>query len=384
MLKLHGPTAAYILPDMKRFMGFVKKEFLHIFRDYRTLIILFGIPAAQIMLFGYVVSTDIKNAGVAFLDQSKDEITRQLTDKICSSGFFTKTADLASFDDIDRIFKKGRTKAVVVFENDFGRQLTGSGKGEISIIADGSEPNVATLVTNYMTAIITDFNREMAGQAAGNALLVAPEVRMYYNPGLKSHYMFVPGVITLIMILICALMTSVTITREKEFGTMEVLLVSPLRPVQIILGKVMPYFLLSFIDVIVILLLSWFVFDLPVKGSLALLLGESMLYILMSLSLGILISTVSSTMQQAIFISLVGMMLPTILLSGFIFPIENMAKIYGWVSSVFPPRYFIVIIKNIMIKGTGFLYVWKETLILTGFTVLFIALSVRNFKIRLQ
>ena len=231
MLKLHGPTAAYTLPDMKRFMGFVKKEFLHIFRDYRTLIILFGIPAAQIMLFGYVVSTDIKNAGVAFLDQSKDEITRQLTDKICSSGFFTKTADLASFDDIDRIFKKGRTKAVVVFENDFGRQLTGSGKGEISIIADGSEPNVATLVTNYMTAIITDFNREMAGQAAGNALLVAPEVRMYYNPGLKSHYMFVPGVITLIMILICALMTSVTITREKEFGTMEVLLVSPLRPV---------------------------------------------------------------------------------------------------------------------------------------------------------
>lgn len=381
---MHGPTAGYILHDMKRFLGFVKKEFLHISRDYRTLIILFGIPAAQILLFGYVVSTDIKNAGVAFLDQSKDEITRRLTDKICSSGFFTKTGDLASQADIDRIFKKGRTKAVVIFENNFGRNLISRGKGEISIIADGSEPNVATLVTNYMTAIISDFNRDMAGPSAATALIVRPEVRMFYNPGLKSHYMFVPGVITLIMILICALMTSVTITREKEFGTMEVLLVSPLKPVQIILGKVMPYFLLSFIDVIVILLLSWFVFDLPVKGSLALLLGESMLYILMSLSLGILISTVSSTMQQAIFISLVGMMLPTILLSGFIFPIENMAEIYGWISSILPPRYFIVIIKNIMIKGTGLLYVWKETLILTGFTVLFIALSVRNFKIRLQ
>jgi ABC-2 type transport system permease protein len=381
---LHGPTAGYILHDMKRFLGFVKKEFLHISRDYRTLIILFGIPAAQILLFGYVVSTDIKNAGVAFLDQSKDEISRRLTDKICSSGFFTKTGDLASQADIDRIFKKGRTKAVVIFENNFGRNLISRGKGEISIIADGSEPNVATLVTNYMTAIISDFNRDMAGPSAATALIVRPEVRMFYNPGLKSHYMFVPGVITLIMILICALMTSVTITREKEFGTMEVLLVSPLKPVQIILGKVMPYFLLSFIDVIVILLLSWFVFDLPVKGSLALLLGESMLYILMSLSLGILISTVSSTMQQAIFISLVGMMLPTILLSGFIFPIENMAEIYGWISSILPPRYFIVIIKNIMIKGTGLLYVWKETLILTGFTVLFIALSVRNFKIRLQ
>ena len=165
---------------------------------------------------------------------------------------------------------------------------------------------------------------------------------------------------------------------------MEVLLVSPLRPVQIIIGKVMPYFLLSFINVVLILLLSWLVFELPVRGSLALLLGESMLYILMSLSLGILISTVSKTMQQAIFISLVGMMLPTILLSGFIFPIENMPKIYDWLASILPPRYFITIIKNIMIKGTGFLYVWKETLILFFMTVLFIGMSIRNFKVRLM
>jgi ABC-2 type transport system permease protein len=196
--------------------------------------------------------------------------------------------------------------------------------------------------------------------------------------------MFVPGVITLILILICALMTSVTITREKEFGTMEVLLVSPLRPIQIILGKVMPYFFLSFINVLLILLLSWLVFGLPVKGSIILLLAECMLYILMSLTLGILISTVSKTMQQAIFISLIGLMLPTVLLSGFIYPIENMPKIYDYVSSVLPPRYFIVIIKNIMIKGTGFMYIWKETLILIVMTLVFIGLSVRNFKIRLE
>jgi ABC-2 type transport system permease protein len=369
---------------MKRFLGFVKKEFLHIFRDFRTLIILFGIPAAQILLFGYVVSTDVRNAGVAFLDLSKDETTIKISNKICSSGFFKRTDDLLNYNDIDRVLKKGKTKAVIVFEKNFGRNLISEGKAEISIIADGSEPNTATLVTNYLTAIITDFNREFAGSAATGSMLVQSEVKMFYNPGLKSHFMFVPGVITLIMILICALMTSVTITREKEFGTMEVLLVSPLKPVQIILGKVMPYFFLSFIDVIVILLLSWLVFDLPVKGSLILLLAESMLYILMSLSLGILISTVSDTMQQAIFISLVGMMLPTILLSGFIFPIENMGKIYGWLAAILPPKYFIVIIKNIMIKGTGFFYVWKETLILTIFTIIFIGLSIRNFKIRLQ
>jgi ABC-2 type transport system permease protein len=369
---------------MNRFLGFLKKEFLHIFRDYRTLFILFGIPAAQILIFGYAVSTDIKNAGVAFLDQSNDEITRSLTDKIVSSGFFKKNETLLSYADVDKIFKKGNTKAVIIFEKDFGRKLLSEGKASLSIIADGSEPNTATLVTNYTTAIVNDFNIKFAGSAITKSVRIQPEVKMFYNPNLKSHFMFVPGVITLILILICALMTSVTITREKEFGTMEVLLVSPLRPIQIILGKVMPYFILSFINVLLILALSWFAFGLPVKGSMILLLAESMLYILMSLSLGILISTVSSTMQQAIFISLVGLMLPTVLLSGFIFPIENMPKIYGYVTMIMPPRYFIIIIKNIMIKGTGIIYIWKETLTLIIMTAVFIGISVRKFKIRLE
>lgn len=369
---------------MKRFLGFVKKEFLHIFRDYRTLFILFGIPAAQILIFGYAVSMDIKNAGVAILDLSKDEITEQLTDKIISSGFFKRTENLLNYNDIDKVFKKGHTKAVIIFEEGFGKKVLSERKASLSIIADGSEPNTATLVTNYTMAIVNDFTADLAGPALDNSILIKPDVKMFYNPNLKSHFMFVPGVVTLILILICALMTSVTITREKEFGTMEVLLVSPLKPIQIILGKVMPYFILSFINVLLILALSWFVFDLPVKGSIILLLAECMLYILMSLSLGILISTVSKNMQQAIFISLIGLMLPTILLSGFIFPIENMPKIYDYVSMIMPPRYFIVIIKNIMIKGTGLLYIWEETLILMIMTLVFIGLSVRKFKIRLE
>lgn len=369
---------------MNRFLGFVKKEFLHIFRDYRTLFILFGIPVAQILIFGFAVSLDIRNAGMAFLDLSHDELTRKLEDKIISSGFFRNTGNLLKYSDIDRVLKKGKTKAVIIFEQNFGKNLVSEGKASLSIIADGSEPNTATLVTNYTTAIINDFNMEVAGPAFGGSVRIKPEVRMLFNPDLQSQNMFVPGVITLILILICALMTSVTITREKEFGTMEVLLVSPLRPIQIILGKVMPYFILSFINVLLILALSWFVFGLPVKGSLILLLAESMLYILMSLTLGILISTVSSTMQQAIFISLIGLMLPTILLSGFIFPIENMPEIYNYVSSIMPPRYFIIIIKNIMIKGTGFLYIWKETLVLIVMTIVFTVISVRKFRIRLE
>jgi len=369
---------------MKRFIGFVKKEFLHIFRDYRTLFILFGIPAAQILIFGYAVSMDIKNAGIAILDLSHDEITQKLTDKLISSDFFRETENLLNYNDIDKVFKKGKTKAVIVFEQGFGKKLISQGKASLSIIADGSEPNTATLVTNYTMAIVNSFTTELAGPVTTPSISILPEVKMFYNPELKSHFMFVPGVITLILILICALMTSVTITREKEFGTMEVLLVSPLRPIQIILGKVMPYFILSLINVIMILLLSWLVFGLPVKGSIILLLAECMLYIMMSLTLGILISTVSSSMQQAIFISLIGLMLPTILLSGFIFPIENMPVIYDYVSAVLPPRYFITIIKNIMIKGTGLAFVWKETLILTIMTMVFIGLSVRKFKIRLE
>jgi ABC-2 type transport system permease protein len=369
---------------MKRFLGFVKKEFLHIFRDYRTLIILFGIPAAQILIFGFAVSTDIKNAGVAILDLSRDEVTQKLSDKIISSGFFKKTDNLLSYNDIDPLFKKGKTKAILIFEEGFGSRLKRNGTASLSIIADGSEPNIATLVTNYTMAIINDFNRKLNAGMINNSVQIQPEVKMFYNPELKSHFMFVPGVITLILILICALMTSVTITREKEFGTMEVLLVSPLKPVQIILGKVTPYFLLSFINVILILIMSWLVFRLPVKGSITLLLLECMLYILMSLSLGILISTVSKTMQQAIFISFIGLMLPTILLSGFIFPIENMPKIYDYVSMIMPPRYFIIIIKSIMIKGNGLFFVLKETLILLLMTLLFIGISIKKFKVRLQ
>ena len=369
---------------MKRFLVFVKKEFLHIFRDIRTMVILFLIPAALLLLFGFVISTDLKNARVAFLDLSKDEMTRQLSDKICSSGFFEKGESLDNYRDVDRVLKGSKTKAVVIFGKDFGKKLVSEGRATVNIITDGSEPNMASMATNYISGVIADFNRQQAGMPAAGTFLVQPEVRMFYNPSLKGQHMFVPGVITMIMILICALMTSITITREKEFGTMEALLVSPLKPIQIILGKIVPYFILSFVDVIMILILSWYVFKLPVAGNLALLLAESMLYILMSLSIGILISTVARTMQQAIFISLVGMMLPTVLLSGFIFPIENMPVVYNWISAILPPRYFVTIMKNVMIKRTDFPYVWKETLILVLFTLVAITVSMKKFKTRLQ
>lgn len=365
-------------------MAFVKKEFLHIFRDYRTLIILFGMPAVQILVFGYAVRTDLTNAGIAVLDLSKDGRTTEIISRLESSGFFKIRHNLLSYNEIEGAFREGRIKEVVVFPENFSSSLVREGHAMVSIIADGSEPNTANLVASYTMAIIGDYSAGLTREVAGKVPVIKAEVRMFFNPGLKSQFMFVPGVITLIMILVCALMTSVTIAREKEFGTMEVLLVSPLRPWQIIMGKVAPYFFLSVINVAVILLMSWFIFDLPVRGSIALLVAECMLYILLSLSLGILISASVTNMQSAMFISLIGLMLPSLLLSGFIFPIENMPKIYDYVSAVLPPRWFVEIIRSIMIKGAGFSFVWKETLILTAMTVIFLVAGSKRFNIRLR
>jgi ABC-2 type transport system permease protein len=219
---------------------------------------------------------------------------------------------------------------------------------------------------------------------AGLPIRINTEHKMLFNPELKSVFMFVPGVITILLMLVSAMMTSISIAREKELGTMEVLLVSPLKPFQIVVGKVIPYVVLSFINAITILLMAFFVFGMPFHGSLVLLLAETMLFIVMALSLGILISTVAKNQQIAMMMSMFALMLPAILLSGFIYPIENMPMVLQWLCNIMPTKWFIIIVKDIMLKGVGMAYVWEETLIIVGMTILFIGLSVRKFKIRLE
>jgi len=368
---------------MKLFWAFVRKEFYHIFRDKQTLLILFGLPIALIMIFGYVVSNEIKDVKIAIFDQSKDGTTQKITNKILSSGYFILDMDIDNANEIEAVFKKGKVRELVIFEPDFEHKLNKNGIANIQIIADASDANTANLVVNYTKAIIYNYLSELNINKK-LPLQIKPQVRMIYNEELKSSYMFVPGTMALILMLVSAIMTSISIAREKELGTMEVLLVSPLKPFIIILGKVTPYVVLSFINTITIILLGYFVFGVPVKGSILLLIGECMLFILMALSLGILISTISKTQETAMFVSMFALLLPTILLSGFIFPIKNMPDILQWLSYIVPPRYFINIIKNIMLKGTGILFVWKETLILFGMMSFFILLSVRKFKIRLE
>jgi ABC-2 type transport system permease protein len=367
---------------MKRFRRFVIKEIYHIFRDYRTLLILFGMPAVQLMLFGYVITNEINDAKIAIYDRSKDQVTREITQKILSSGYFLLEKNLSHYNEIDESFREGDIKLVLVFESGFAGKLQKEGEAHVQIIGDASDPNTANILVNYASGIINNYL--MSKNSINRPMQIIPEVRMRYNPLLKGVYMFVPGIMAMLLMLISALMTSISITREKELGTMELLLVSPLRPIQIIVGKVLPYVFLAFTNACVILALGKFVFGVPIEGSLALLLAESLLFITVALSLGILISSITSSQQVAMTISLLVLMLPTILLSGFIFPVENMPLVLQWLCHAMPPMYFIRIVKGIMLMGNGFEYIWFETLVLVGFTLFFILLSVKKFKIRLD
>ncbi len=366
---------------MKRFLGFVVKEFYHIFRDYRTLLILFGIPAIQLLLFGYVITSEIRDARIAIFDQSKDEGTRKISEKVLSSGYFILDKNLSSTKEIEQVFRQGNVKLVLIFGPDFSKNLNKTGNAKVQIIGDASDPNTANILVNYIQGILSNYLFSLNAEKI--PMQIVPEVRMMYNSEMKGVFMFVPGLMAMLLMLISALMTSLSITREKELGTMELLLVSPLKPVQIIIGKVFPYVFLAFLDACIIIILGNTVFGVPVVGSVALLLFESLLFICMALSLGILISTITSSQQIAMMLSLVALMLPTILLSGFIFPVENMPVVLQWFCHIMPPKYYITIIKSIMLQGNGFSYIAFETGILAGFTMLFIFLSVKKFKVRL-
>ncbi len=347
------------------------------------MIILFGIPVAQILLFGYVITNELKNVKIAVLDLSKDNISTEITNKITASGFFTIVKNLHTEKEIPQVFKEGKIREVIIFEPHFARKLEKQNKANIQLIADASDVNSANIIVNYTSGIIANYLNRI-NKTSFIPMRININERMIYNEELKDVYMFIPGTAAMILMLISAMMTSISVAREKELGTMEILLVSPLKPIQILIGKVTPYLALSFIISLIIIGIGNTVFGMPVLGSLSLLLAETLLFILLALSLGILISTISKTQQSAMMLSLFALLLPTILLSGFIFPIENMPKVLQWLAALIPPKYFIIILKNIMIKGTSFSYVWKETLILAGMTLFFIALSVKKFKIRLE
>jgi len=367
---------------MKQFLIFVKKEWLHIWRDRRTLFILIGMPIVQIVLYGFALTNEVKNSRIAIYDQSKDEATQVISNEIAASRYFNLAENVFSYNQIEQAFKRGKIRLAIVFPRNFRYDLLHANSAQIQLIADASDPNTANTLTNYASSIINDYQSSLSNNEE-MPYTIKTQVRMLYNPELNGAYNYVPGVMALVLMLVCAMMTSIAIVKEKEMGTMEVILVSPLKPFRIIIAKTIPYLLISALNIASILLLSVYALQVPIAGNILLLAGESMLFTITSLSVGILISNTAKTQQTAMFTSMMSLFLPTLLFSGFMFPIENMPVPLQLISNVVPSKWFFIIVKDVMIKGLGFGAVWKETLILAGMTVTLLALSIYNFKIRL-
>ncbi|HOO08733.1 MAG TPA: ABC transporter permease [Cyclobacteriaceae bacterium] len=368
---------------MKQFLYFIRKELYHLLRDRRTLFILFGMPMAQILIFGFALTNEVKNSRIAVLDNAKDEASTSIVHRLEASRYFDIVKNLGSNADLQPAFQEGQIRLAVVFPEQFQSQLLHGHSAPIQLIADATDPNVATTLANYATAIIMDYQHDMPG-FVDFPYTINTEFRMLYNPQLKGSYSFVPGVMAMILMLVGAMMTSISIVKEKELGTMEVILVSPIVPIRVILAKMVPYLLLSMVNIASILLISVYIMDVPINGSMPLLVFECFLFALTALALGLLISSISNSQQVAMLISLMGLFLPTVMFSGFMFPVENMPVPLQVLSNIVPAKWFYYIVKDVMIKGTGMETVWKETLVLTGMLVVLLAISIKKFKTRLE
>lgn len=362
------------------FNAFLKKEIFHILRDPRTLMILFGMPILLVFIFGFAVTNEFKNASIAVLDKSKDDLSKALIEQLAASKHFNLVESFEYSEDLKKAFRKNEIKLAIVIPAQFEKQFYKESALKIQLITDASDPNLATTLTNYTTGIIQRFQKERS-QKIGISNQIEVKSRMLFNPKLKAAYNFIPGVVALILMLISAMMTSLTIAKEKESGTMDLLLLSPLSPLLIILGKVAPYFLLSFINAIIVFGLGYWLFEVPILGNIFLLIGLSLLYLLVTLSLGILISTISKTQQTAMMISLFVLMMPTVILSGFLFPIASMPFILQKVSNIIPAKYFIIIEQAIMLKGAGIEAVFQPAAVLFLMMMIFILVALKNFKV---
>ncbi len=368
---------------MTPLFAFVKKEYHHIFRDRWTLIILLITPIMMLILIGFAMTTEVKGTTFMVLDPSHDESTKEIVENLIQSGYFSFGGYLVSESEIDEVFRLGNAGLVLVFPSRFESERIHSNNATISIITDGSDPNNAKTLTNYASSIIIKWvqNQYLITQTAWT---IGIETRLLYNPAMKGAYNFVPGVLGMILLLICAMMTSISIAREKESGTMEILLVSPMKPVSIILAKTIPYFTISILNLITSLTMSMYVLGVPVRGSWFALITVSLLYIFLALSIGVMISTLVNSQLVALLISGMGLMLPVMLLSGMMFPTESMPLPLQILSHIIPTRWYISAMRKIMIKGLGFSSIVTEIGVLLLMTGIILIITIKKFKPRLE
>jgi ABC-2 type transport system permease protein len=369
------------IEGMKTFISFILKEAKHILRDKRTMLILFGMPIAMMLLFGFAVTTDVKNVRTVVVTSSMDYQTQQAVELLAQSEYFTITTTANTPQDAEQLIRNQKADMAIVFGADFAAKSLG-----VQFIVDGSDPNMAQQWINYAQQVLLSSIPSKTGAMTEAARGMSSFVnsKMLYNPQMKSAYNFVPAIMGMLLMLICAMMTSISIVREKEKGTMEVLLVSPVKPLLIIISKAIPYMVLAFVILTTILLMARFVLDVPLQGSIIWIYVISTIYILLALSFGLLISNIAQTQLVALLMSAMVLLVPIIMLSGMLFPVESMPQILRWISAVIPPRYYIQAMRKLMIMGVGVEQVAQELTILVGFTLFFLGLSLAKFNKRLE
>lgn len=363
---------------MKSLIAFVRKEWWHVLRDRRTLIIIFAMPIVLMILFGYAITNEVKNITLSVYDPEPSELSRSIVNGLTSSGYIIEVDPLRSMSDLDQPFRKGLHMALL-FPNNFDRDFTRGSNPLIQLVLDGSDMNSSQSLVGYTRSVISTTLSSLHPASSSTALF-RMESRMLYNPSLKSAFMFVPSLLALIMLIVSAMMSAISIAREKEGGSLRLLLVTPMRPITIIVGKAVPYLVMAVINSMVIILMSNLIFDMPINGSYALLSLLSLLFIVMALALGILIGLSSPSQEIAVMVSILSLFLPTTLLSGFIFPIENMPLPLQALAQLTPARWFISALRSVLIRGSGVEVIWQELLVLTMMTLLFIRLSINKFK----
>jgi ABC-2 type transport system permease protein len=355
---------------MKLFLSFVIKEARHILRDRRTMLILFGMPVMLMLLFGFAITTDVRNVRTVVVTSQMDHLTRQATQRLAASEYFTLTATVSTPQQAERLIRQQQADMAIVFAPDFASKKSG-----LQLLVDGSDPNMAQQWAAYAQQTI------LSPLTAQRSALTT---KLLYNPQMRSAYNFVPAIMGMLLMLVCAMMTSISIVREKERGTMEVLLVSPVRPLMVIIAKAVPYMVLAFVILLVILLMARYVLAVPLAGSIGWILLVSAIYILLALSLGLLISNVAQTQLVALLLSAMVLLMPVVMLSGMLFPVESMPQVLQWLSAVVPPRYYIDAMRKLMIMGVGIGEVFTDVMVLLAMTALFLTIALAKFNKRLE
>ncbi len=374
-----------------RLWPIVRKEYLHLVRDPRSLALMFLLPVLMLVLFGYAVSFDVKTIPTAVYDQSRSAASRDLVGRFLNSGYFRLTENLTSDKQFADRLDRGAAKVVINIPNDFDRKLAAGRPASLQILVDGSDPTYASSALSYIGGIVQTYQQglikaQIAKRGGGAPLNIPLDLvsRVWYNQTLRSINFFVPGLIVVILMQMSAVLTSLTIVSEKEQGTMEALVVSPIRKNELMLGKILPYVLVAFCDIIVVTSLGVFLFGVPLKGSLVFMLVSSFVFLTGAMSLGLLISSNAHTSQEAMQVSIMATMLPGLLLSGFVFPIENMPWVLQGLTYLIPARYYLDIMRSIFLKGTGFLYLWQDFSLMLVLSFMLLAASVRRFRKRID